>query len=1160
MIFDVPRITTSTRDSVSGVNSAVIYNVDYNRFEYHNGSSWVTFLSGQSSNTVWSFNGRTGDIIFQDSDVASLGDFTASGVLTVSESILLGNAGLKLTSAAIDPNISGVAGNIGSIILRNDGSLWQKDGNSNTDWSQIQTGEFTNEPTGFPVDSNGQVDRTSSIISFSNTSPARTFSISPASNSFTILIKGRQYRKTTTETLQISTTEGLHYIYYDESGVLSELTSFTTDLILKDVLIAVIYWDSVNNVAILFGDERHGCTMDSHTHARFHSESGAVYVSGMALNNFTVNGDGSSESHLTYSVSSGNFRDEDILHSLLSKNTNAAIPIFYRDGSSNWRSITPSISGGTYARAIGTAGTPEQIAFNEFSGGSWTRTVVPNTNFVCYHIVASNDINNPYFIVMGNAAYPTKPEAKTAAITEISNFGGLPFTETVFVGTILFECKTSYNNSLKAAIVSADGSNYVDWRFKTTLNPNTANINTHNNLGGIYGSTPYYHSDQPISTTDSVQFVDLTLTGNLIVNGTTTNINTTNLVVEDKNIILGDVSIPSDTTADGGGITLKGLSDKTFNWIDSTDSWTSSENINLANGKTFKINGTDVLTSTQVLGKTVPSGAIVGTSDNQTLTTKTISVDDNTISGIAASSFVLSNASGNIDGSVSQKVIPSGVVVGTTDGQTLTNKTLQGITITGDINSTGTAIDFDLIDNNASALSFDAISKAGILEIDTTDSSEKVKMSGGLEVTGTVVLKGLTYPTSDGTNGQAIITNGSGALSFGSVSGGGGSSITFTSSNDFPLGSPIYLSSSGTWQLSQANFDSTPVEYVVSEKTGSGNISYTALASGEITLTTEQWDIVTNASGGLITGSTYFLSSNTAGRLSRSVGLIYSPVLRALSSTKAFVSLSINQIESGMGDTFYRETTITVGTTTSITLTYAPAGKAYTWLSIDGVLQSGNDFNLAGNTLTLGESVPSGTLIDILYARAILLADSNAINKMVAFEETITGSPKTTFNLPSAPSGISSCIVFVGGSIQPPNKFNISGNVLTFIDPIPLNVQLIVYILNSSGISNSIDSFVTRQAYSLPTNGTINIQTLFGSQVTGLYRFFDGSDARISGTISVKNNGSGVEPDLRVDSNSSLVSIAINTANKLNIYISSNLITFQNKISSTLSLRIYREL
>jgi cytoskeletal protein CcmA (bactofilin family) len=102
----------------------------------------------------------------------------------------------------------------------------------------------------------------------------------------------------------------------------------------------------------------------------------------------------------------------------------------------------------------------------------------------------------------------------------------------------------------------------------------------------------------------------LTVTGDFTVNGTTTNINTTNLVVEDKNIILGDVTTPSNTTADGGGITLLGGTNKTFNWVNATSSWTSSEDLDLATGKVLRIAGTQVLSTTQYTGNsaTVTNG------------------------------------------------------------------------------------------------------------------------------------------------------------------------------------------------------------------------------------------------------------------------------------------------------------------------------------------------------------------------------------------------------------------------------------------------------------------------------------------------------------------------------------------------------------------------
>ena len=101
---------------------------------------------------------------------------------------------------------------------------------------------------------------------------------------------------------------------------------------------------------------------------------------------------------------------------------------------------------------------------------------------------------------------------------------------------------------------------------------------------------------------------NLTVTGDLTVQGNTTTLNTATLVVEDKNVVLANVASPTDITADGAGITVLGDSNKTFNWVDATDSWTSSENINLASGKVFKVNGTTVLSGTNLDNVIVDGG------------------------------------------------------------------------------------------------------------------------------------------------------------------------------------------------------------------------------------------------------------------------------------------------------------------------------------------------------------------------------------------------------------------------------------------------------------------------------------------------------------------------------------------------------------------------
>jgi fibronectin-binding autotransporter adhesin len=93
---------------------------------------------------------------------------------------------------------------------------------------------------------------------------------------------------------------------------------------------------------------------------------------------------------------------------------------------------------------------------------------------------------------------------------------------------------------------------------------------------------------------------DLVINGDFIVSGSTTTIDTATLAVEDHNIELGVVTTPSDVTADGGGITLKGTVDKTIAYDNTNKSWDSSEHVNVVTGKEYRIDDVAKLDNTTV--------------------------------------------------------------------------------------------------------------------------------------------------------------------------------------------------------------------------------------------------------------------------------------------------------------------------------------------------------------------------------------------------------------------------------------------------------------------------------------------------------------------------------------------------------------------------------
>tara|TARA_R110000851_G_scaffold302812_5_gene460244 strand:- start:672 stop:1958 length:1287 start_codon:yes stop_codon:yes gene_type:complete len=218
---------------------------------------------------------------------------------------------------------------------------------------------------------------------------------------------------------------------------------------------------------------------------------------------------------------------------------------------------------------------------------------------------------------------------------------------------------------------------------------------------------------------------NLTVTGDLTVNGTTTTVNSETLDVEDKNVTLGNVSTPSDTTADGGGITLLGATNKTISWINSTDCWTSNQDFDLVSGKVFKIAGTSVLSgSTLGSGVTGSSLTSVGTLSTGTWSASTIATNKGGTGQTAYSNGQL--LVGNSSGSLSKATITAGSNI------TVTNSS-GGITIAA---AAGAPTAGDGIDVNGSEVSVDLKANGGL----TIESTEIAVDLAASSITGTLAV------------------------------------------------------------------------------------------------------------------------------------------------------------------------------------------------------------------------------------------------------------------------------------------------------------------------------------------------------------------------------------------------------------------------------------
>jgi len=287
----------------------------------------------------------------------------------------------------------------------------------------------------------------------------------------------------------------------------------------------------------------------------------------------------------------------------------------------------------------------------------------------------------------------------------------------------------------------------------------------------------------------------------------------------------------------------------------------------------------------------------------------------------------------------------------------------------------------------------------GSLKLNTTSS--------GVQTTGTVNVNGaFALPTSDGSSNQVLQTDGSGNVSWATVSASNSSGLVSEAfKNILVSGQSNIVADSATDSLTFA--------------AGSG-ITLTTDASTD-TLT------ITNSAVGDNAFKTIAISGQT------------SVVADAVDDTLTLVGTNGIDITTTAGSdtiTFDGKTsyapfttelfTTSNASTTAFVLSRTPSSEDNLIVFIEGVYQNKNSYSLSSATLTLDSAPASGQEVIVHIVGDIISGEALTRNNF-------TGDGSTTsFTLSLAPMNENNCYIYSDGVYQEKSEFSVSGTTLTF--------------------------------------------------------------------------------------------------------------------------------